>query len=231
MNRSSVVTRGESVYTALRGDILAGRLTPGARLPFAELTARYTASTGVLREGLSRLVEQGLVRLEPQRGYHVMALSTSDLAELTAARTSIEALVLRAAVAEGDLAWESALTARHHTLSRTPLVQPGDPDRLADDWTRAHAAYHHAVLAGCRNRRLRDIADGLRDSAEVYRQWSRPLGHDHDRDIAGEHRALLDAALARDADTAVAVLTSHIEHTSRVLLDETATPNRALPPA
>jgi DNA-binding GntR family transcriptional regulator len=54
-------TRGEGVYARLRGDILAGHLQPGSRLPFAKLCARYGTSVGVLREGLSRLVEQGLV--------------------------------------------------------------------------------------------------------------------------------------------------------------------------
>ncbi|MEJ2862188.1 GntR family transcriptional regulator [Actinomycetospora flava] len=216
-------TRGEAVFGALRSDILAGRLTPGARLPFADLCARYGASTGVLREGLSRLVEQGLVRLEPQQGYRVTPLSEQDLVDLTEARVQIETLVLSAAIAEGDLAWESRLTALHHTLSKTPQVDQADPARFSEAWTRAHADYHAAVLSGCGNARLRGLADGLRASAELYRQWSRPLGQDHHRDIAGEHRALLDAVLARDTDTALAVLTAHIQHTSAVLLDHTTT--------
>jgi DNA-binding GntR family transcriptional regulator len=221
MARAVTLTRGETVFAALRADILAGRLVPGARLPFAELCARYEASTGVVREALSRLVEQGLVRVEPQQGYRVTPLSEHDLAELTEARVQVETLVLAAAIAEGDLAWESRLTAVHHTLSRTPQVDEDDPARFNEAWTRAHAEYHAAVLSGCRNSRLRQLADGLRDSAELYRQWSRPLGHDQDRDIAGEHRALLDAALARDTEAAVAVLTAHIRHTTEVLLDPT----------
>lgn len=216
-------TRGEVVFASLRGDILAGRLTPGSRLPFAELCARYDASMGVLREALSRLAEQGLVRVEPQQGYRVTPLSAEDLAELTAARVRIEGLVLREAIAQGDLAWESQVIALHHTLARTPQTDPADPARLGEAWVVAHAAFHAGVLAGCANRRLRAIADGLRDSAELYRQWSLPIGHDNDRDVAGEHHALLDAVLARDAETAVGVLTRHIEHTTAVLLDAAAT--------
>lgn len=212
-------TRGERVYGALRADILGGRLDPGSKLPFAELAARYDASTGVLREGLSRLVEQGLVRVEPQQGYRVAPLSHADLAELTEARVAIETLVLRAAVVEGDLAWESRLTAVHHTLSRTSMRDVEDPNRLGEPWTRAHAEFHETVLSGCRNRRLRATADGLRASAELYRQWSLPLGNEPTRGAAGEHRALVEAVLDRDADRAVAVLTAHIEYTTRVLLD------------
>ncbi|MGV9774669.1 hypothetical protein [Streptosporangium sp. NPDC003464] len=57
----------------------------------------------------------------------------------------------------------------------------------------------------------------LRDSAEPYRRWSRPIGKDQDRDIAGEHRRLLEAALARD--TGAARLRAHITRTTHVLLD------------
>jgi DNA-binding GntR family transcriptional regulator len=53
-------------------------------------------------------------------------------------------------------------------------------------------------------------------------QWSLPADRGHTRDVAAEHRALLDAVLARDAETAVAVLTDHITYTSRLLLDQTA---------
>lgn len=62
------------------------------------------------------------------------------------------------------------------------------------------------------------IAESLRDAAELYRQWSVPLGHAH-RDIAGEHRAILEAVLARDVDAASAALATHIEATTKVLLD------------
>ena len=106
----------------MRSDILAGHLTPGAKLPFAELVARYGGSTSVIREGLTRLVEQGLVQAEPQHGFRVVPLSISDLDDLTTARCELEGLVLRLSIAAGDLEWESAIVAAHHTLERTPMT-------------------------------------------------------------------------------------------------------------
>lgn len=217
----ATTTRGEDVYARLRADILAGRLRPGARLRFAELCARYDTSVGVLREGLSRLTEQELVVAEPQQGYRVQPVSPRDLRELTDARTEVEGLVLRAAVGSGDLGWESAVLAAHHVLARTPVQDPDDPQRMSEAWAAAHAAFHGLLLDGCPNRRLRGIALGLRDSAELYRRWSVPVGRDGSRDVAAEHRALLDAALDRDPARAVAVLTGHLQRTARVLLDAT----------
>jgi DNA-binding GntR family transcriptional regulator len=218
-------TRSELVYLALRKDILAGRQAPGSRLPFAELCVRYAASMGVVREALSRLTAEGLVQAEPQLGFHTTPISTEDLTHLTEARCEIESLVLREALEHGGVRWESDVLAAHYRLAQTPQMAADDPDRISEEWADAHAAYHLALLSGCPNPRLLTIARSLRDSAELYRRWSVPLGHEN-RDIAGEHRAILDAVLARNADTAVAVLIAHIQHTTRVLLrnqDEPAT--------
>jgi DNA-binding GntR family transcriptional regulator len=222
MTRSGAPTRTERVYAELRADILGGRQRPGARLPFAELTARYEASMGVVREALSRLAAEGLVESEPQFGFRVVPLSIADLQHLTNARAAIETLVLGQAVEHGGVSWEADVLAAHHRLEHTPQRAEDDPSRLSDDWTVAHAAYHHALLAGCPNPRLLAIADSLRDSAELYRRWSVPLAHGH-RDIAGEHRAILDAVLAHDPDAATAALAAHIQHTTNVLLEHADT--------
>lgn len=211
-------TQAERVYQALRSDILAGRHQPGQRLRYAELCARYETSMGVLREGLLRLSEQGLVRGEPQQGFQVTPLSRADLQEITDARRELETLVIRRAVREGDIEWEARLLAAHHRLSRTPQFDGADPARLSDAWVEAHAAFHGTILDGCANQRLKDIATMLRSSAELYRRWSIPLGDEPDRDVAGEHATILDAVLARDEEGAVVALTAHIERTATTLL-------------
>ncbi|MGH9134662.1 MAG: GntR family transcriptional regulator [Ilumatobacteraceae bacterium] len=211
-------TRTEQVYTRMRADILAGRLTPGAKLPFAELVARYGGSTGVIREGLSRLVEQGLVQAEPQHGFRVMPLSMSDLDDLTTARCELEGLVLRLSIEAGDLEWESEIVASHHMLERTPMAAGADPGSLSDEWRAAHARFHNALIGGCTNVRLRTMASSLRDAAELYRSWSGPLGHERHRDIAGEHALIAEAVLARDADRAVAELSQHLRRTAELLI-------------
>ena len=210
-------TRAERIYGSLRADILTGRLLPGQRLPFADLSERYSTSVGVLREALSRLVEQGLVLAEPQLGFRVTPVSEEDLEDLTNTRIDIETLCLRYAIAHGDLAWESRLVAAFHTLAHTPELASTEPPTVNEEWAAAHAAFHAAILAGCPSRRLLDFAVSLRDASELYRRWSRHLGNETTRDIAGEHLALRDAILARDADAAAAALAQHIQYTTQAL--------------
>ena len=219
VSRTGIPTRAARLYAELRADILAGRQRPGARLPFADLSARYEASMGVVREALTRLTGEGLVESEPQFGFRVVDLSAPDLQHLTEARRAIETLVLRQAVEHGSVAWESEVLAAHHRLERTPQTAPDDPGRLNDDWAAVHAAFHRLLLSGCPNPRLLAVAESLRDSAELYRRWSVPLDHSH-RDIPGEHRAMLDAVLAHDADTAAAALEAHIQRTTDILLEQ-----------
>jgi DNA-binding GntR family transcriptional regulator len=213
----AAITRAEQVYSQLRADILSGRVLPGTKLRFADLIERYDCSTSVVREGLTRLAEQGLVQAEPQHGFHVTPLSQDDLEDLTTARCELEGLVLRMSIDNGDIAWESDLVAAHHALDRTAMESDGDPIVMSEEWTLAHSRFHQALLAACPNQRLRNMALSLRDAAELYRRWSRPIGNDESRDVQGEHRALAAAALRGDANEAVRLLDEHLRRTTRAL--------------
>lgn len=216
---TSAKTRHEQVYQSLRGDILAGRLRPGQKLPFADLSARYGFSVGVIREALSRLAEQGLVENIPQQGFAVTALSRTDLINLTQARAEIETLTLRHAIAEGDIEWQSQVLASHHRLANTPMMEVDDPERFSEDWAEAHRNFHETLLEGCDNPRLTGVATQLRASAELYRRWTAPLSEGKTRDVAAEHQRIVDAVIARNAELAAQLLNDHISLTAKILLE------------
>ena len=210
--------KADLVFERLRGDILAGRPHPGERLRYTDLCDRYAASTGVLREALLRLVEQGLVMSEAQHGFRVVPLSGADLVELTEARAELEPATLRLAVTKGDVNWESRLIAAHHLLTRSPGLDPDDPDRVSDAWVSAHDNFHATLLDGCANRRLKSMAAAMRSAAGLYRRAPAPPGGDSGRDIEGEHAGILEAAVARDTPRAVGLITAHIRRTTDILL-------------
>lgn len=74
MNRPATPTTARSLTTLaferLRGDILSGRLRPDERLRIQALSDRYEVGATAIREALSRLVIDGLVDSEDQRGLH-----------------------------------------------------------------------------------------------------------------------------------------------------------------
>lgn len=211
-------TRADELVLQLRADILGGRLRPGDQLKFQPLVDRLNASIAVLREAFSKLVDSGLVEVVPHQGYRVKSLSYDELHDLTTARLQIEVAVLVDSIQHGSLEWESRLVAAHHVLDQTPLYDAADPSRLSDEWSQAHERFHYALLSRCQNQRLSAFALRLREEAELYRRWSVSLPTQEKRNVPQEHRALLDLAIARDAEKAGEALAAHIERTTELVL-------------
>jgi DNA-binding GntR family transcriptional regulator len=218
MNKESSANMTQSAYENLRADLLACRVLPGKKLKIQELCTRFSVSLGAIREALSRLTSEGLVVAEPQRGFRAAPISASDLVDLTMVRVEIESLCLRRAIACGDVRWESRLVAAAHRLARTPERAPDDPARSNDDWAEAHAAFHLALLDGCNSPWLLHLHTLLYAQSERYRRLSVPFAA-KSRNVNKEHQAIVTATLARDAEGAVRLLVSHLEATTRILLD------------
>jgi DNA-binding GntR family transcriptional regulator len=206
------------VYESIRTDILAGRREPGSRIKIAAVAAQFSVSLSVVREALSRLDQHGLVSAEPNQGFSVIALSRADLVDLTWTRVQVEGLAIYESVDRADVGWEGSVIAAHHVLERAEMVAATDPNRVLDPWAQAHAAYHNRLLEGCGRPRLIEIAETLRDAAELYRRWSVPFATGRKRDIAKEHHGILQAVLSRDSTEARRMLVAHIEETTNVLL-------------
>lgn len=209
----------QDAYERLRADLLACRLQPGARLKIGELCQTLSVSLSAVREALSRLTSEGLVVAEPQRGFRVAPISAEELRDLTQVRAQIEGMCLDRAIAVGDVGWESRLVAAFHRLSRTPEREPEDPQRMNEAWSAAHAAYHEALVGACDSPWLLRLRGMLYAQSERYRRLSVPLA-EVARDLNREHQEIMEAALARDAGRAKALMTRHLELTTRVLLEQ-----------
>jgi len=206
----------EDVYDALRTDILTGRRLPSSRLQVNDVAVEHGVSLGVVREAVTRLASEDLVEAAPQRGFRVRPLSIDHMHDLTRVRVELEALAVRESVARGDVSWEADLVAAHHRLAVTPMY--GEDGLGNPDWPAAHAAFHAALAGGAASPILERLRRQLYDASELYRHWSRSLpDHPAGRHVDEEHKAICEAALARDADRAVALLTAHLEATARDL--------------
>lgn len=210
--------RADLVFDAVRADILAVRLRPGAKIRIADFTATYDVSLGVVREALSRLVAEDLVVAEPQKGFRIAPIDRQDLVDLTETRIRIEQICLEAAIHQGGVDWEGEILAAHHRLVRTPDRTPGDPDRLNDDWARVHMRFHDALVSACTNSWMLRLRRMLYERSERYRQLSVPLAKS-DRDVAREHADIVDAVMAKDVSRARLLMRDHLERTTTIILD------------
>jgi GntR family carbon starvation induced transcriptional regulator len=216
-NTADPVLVSQDVLSRLKGDILDGRYSPGARLRFADLQDAYGASIGTLREALSHLLHEGLVELDANRGFRAAPISASDLSDVSALYVEFEQRAAFASVAHGDEAWEAALVLAFHRLAKIEALPKEERKRRSSDWLSAHRQFHTALVAACPSRWLLRLRAQLFDHMERYRlisQRHRPLG----RSKRGEHEAIKDAALARKPEVAGELLAAHLRETTETVL-------------
>ncbi len=211
-------------YERLRSDILACRLRPGQKIKISELVSALGYSLGAVREALSRLTSEGLVDAEPNKGFRVASITQSELEDLTRTRILIECQCLESAVKNGDLKWETGIVSTQFELSRIPLQDVADSARMNAAWTTAHRQFHEALVSACDSPWLLKIREMLYAQSERYRSVSVPLDR-RQRDIAAEHKAIADAALARDTGAATRAMREHLNLTTRILVDSDVVSN------
>lgn len=212
------------VIDRLRDEILNGTMRPGARLRLDALRERYSVSAGTVREALSRLVAEGLVLIDGQRGFRVIPVRAEEVADIIETRMVLESHALRRAIARADVEWEAEILAIHHRLMRIEEAAARaaweDPS-LAGDWHDANREFH---LALCRGGGSEWVQRFLTTLADQTRRYGRRVLHEPRaaNAFAEEHRRLVEAVLARNADNACAVLAEHLESVRQGLLDELA---------
>src|SRR5690242_6876599 len=212
----SAGTLASAAYRRLRDDILTGALLPNEKLPMRELQLRYRIGLAPLREALARLTAENLVFSSDHRGYWVAPISVDELRDLTRVRMLLESEALRGSIAQGDDAWEAEVVSTFHRLALVTERGAHLADETLPEWEARHEDFHRALISSAGSRLLLRLRAILAQLVRRYRLYAVAAGVN--RDHLGEHRAIKEAALARDADRAAQLLSMHYELTTRTIL-------------
>lgn len=213
----------------LLGDIVSGRLPAGAGLPReADLAAQFRVSRGVVRECVRGLEERGVVTVKHGRGATVCSSEHWDLFNPDVLSAVLEGeqgaavlgeylecrrlLEIEAAALAAERAQERHLAALSDALERMKATAERAPDNAAAEalYHQADIDFHHAVIAATGNRALGRMTEPIhRALAMARRPLARP-GLRIARSIP-EHRRILSAIAAGDADQARAAMRDHLE--------------------
>lgn len=213
-------TLSELVRNRLHHDILAGVWSPGDKLQLTALSERYETSSTVVREALTRLVGDRLVELRPNRGFTVPTISVEELRDLTEMRCVNEELGIKLATERGDLDWESEVIAVHHRLERAPEWDETSGLHTMD-WNDAHRDFHLKLIEPAGISVLHDLCGTLFDLVLLYGRWADRATRKVGRDVAREHREILDATINRDGATAAKLLRAHYQTTLEAVETQT----------
>lgn len=208
----------EHAYSCLRAGILHGELEAGQLLRPASLQARFGLGLTPIREALGRLAAEGLVDVETNRRTRVRAATGPEFADLMATRRRVERWCLEAAIASGDAAWEAEIRLALGLLLAAPLPANAGDRAAAAVWEAAHRRFHRALVDACGSAWMLRFWSQLSDQSERYRKvrlLHRAQAAAEVRDLAGEHTALAQAALARDTERATSLMDAHLLATER----------------
>jgi DNA-binding GntR family transcriptional regulator len=194
---------GRLAYERIKGEILDERLLPRQPLIEAELAAKYGMSKTPVREALLSLAREGLVEMSSFRGGRVRDFTADDAREIYELRELLEPFALRRAVprlTDGDRRSLRAL------LDKAQAAAEGGARR---ELSRLNGAFHSSLVARCRNEKVIEILAHLQNQVRVMsmRLWNVRATHLRE---AEQHRAILTAVEAGQADQAAELLGEHI---------------------
>jgi DNA-binding GntR family transcriptional regulator len=196
------------VHERLRDAILRGEIEAGATTSQTALAKQLDAGRTPLREALRMLQREGLVISEPNRRVRIADLSSDDAEELYIMRISLECVAIRITVprltSDDFAALEGFMAQMDHYMKHDDLRGMRTP----------HLAFHNLLVAGAGPRVSQEIAQ-LFDHAERYRlRWGmKSIWSER----SAEHRAIVEAAAAGDADQAALRLAEHYARTAALV--------------
>ncbi|MEL6340413.1 MAG: GntR family transcriptional regulator [Myxococcota bacterium] len=137
----------EHAADTIREMIVAGALPDGERINEVHLADELGVSRTPLREGLGRLVAEGIVTSAPRRGFFVVPLSLEEFRQLYGIRPLLDPEALRLSGIPSHDSVERLDDLNRQLLSATTASAAVDLDNT----------WHLELLAGCPNRVLVEL--------------------------------------------------------------------------
>jgi DNA-binding GntR family transcriptional regulator len=218
---------GDRVYSHLIEAIATNLLPQGSRIQEDILAAQMGVSKTPVREALRRLEAEGFISVDPHRTPEVRRLTPQDVDELYSVREYLERLAVRMIAT----ARPGGILAELETLqvSAEASLGSGEPIEVSKSVS-YNRRFHGLIFQGAGNSRLRRLYRLIDvDVRRLSYQSIRVSGRQ--RDAVVQHRAILEAMKAGDADRAEELVVEHVEQARGDLLHQMSLPVQQLNPA
>ena len=193
------------VFQTLRQAILKGDLKPGERLLEVHLAERLGVSRTPIREAIRKLELEGLVLMIPRKGAEVARISQKSLQDVLEVRRALEELAVEIACAR--IREDGLKALRQINAQFVVMTEHGDVQRI----TELDVEFHNQIYAATDNEKLQQLINNLQEQMYRYR-----MEYIKDREkwpvIVKEHKAIIDALAARDAEEAKRAIRTHISN-------------------
>lgn len=209
------VSISEKAYSALRRSILRRTFAPGQQLNLEQLELQLGVSRTPLKQALTRLTLEGLVKITPRRGTYVAELNPEDVAERFDMRRFLE--VGAAEQALQGMTPEGLNKMREIAASLEKMVRPdGDTDQY-EQYIDCDREFHATFIGFTHNKILCEAYENLNVHLYVVRVYYAGRSKNLDR-VNQEHRVLLRAVETGDVAVVRQAIATHLEKSKQDIL-------------
>lgn len=207
----SAVSARDRAYEWIRGAVLSARFPEGSFLEEKVVCDEAGVSRTPVREAFHRLAAEGYIDLLPRRGAQVRRVTASELVETFEMRRVLEIHGF-SIVCDKQLSVPTALRDHLDDMEDPTLMnacRAGDPDAIYQH-AKMDFHLHASMIEATGNSVLIDLFSSLQPRHQriaVSAVSVRPRRLDV---IAPEHRAMLEALMTHDFETASTTLRHHL---------------------
>lgn len=205
-SRRTGILRREQVYRDLRARVLAGEFPARLRLAEERLAALLDVSRTPIREALVRLHADGLVRHDPDGGYHVAEPDLIHLRDLYEVRIGLELQGLTRSTLDARVRHDPALLEPLRDAWRALREAPPPPDPA---FVEVDEGFHLTVSQAAGNGVLTEMLRTVNARIRPVRMYDF-LTADRIFQTIAQHLDIVEAVLAGDIELAVTELRRHV---------------------
>jgi len=196
------------VTSSLREAITNGYFEPGEKLDQDRIAGELQVSRTPVREALRRLQADGLVDIRPHYGAFIHRVSQDEIREVFEVRTVLETEMVCQVT---PLIAQTVLDELDRRLSESQVqLEVGNITKHLE--TDVH--FHQTLLNSVQNGLLKEMLDSLTNRLFMVRRLAQSKPGPHIPESLQEHRAILQAIRARDADKSAGLMKQHLQHSS-----------------
>lgn len=203
--------QSSQAYEQLRRLLIHGQVRPGVRLPEVEWCNRLGVNRDALRQALSVLAHEGLLRRGENGGFFSPDLSQQDLDDVLEVRAMLEIGAIRRLCARPSTA----------AVKTALLVVCDQMQQLLDSelelgFVEADRLFHLTIIRHAGNDRLTQIYERAPLPLNPSRVPSLEIRKEHARTTIEEHRKIAQLIGKRDAAAAAELLENHLLRAHRL---------------
>lgn len=193
----------EDAYQKVKKMIYLNQLAPGQKIISNDLAKRLDISITPVIQALNRLEASNFVSYVPNKGYFVSEITEEDARQLYMAREALELYIIPTVV-------ENISAKNFDEIKQAFSLQRAEAQNLVGRRLILLDAQFHMKIASFSGNDI--ICHMLQDIFEKLYLRYQPeyFGTNRLKEIAEEHRALLEALRRRDVEEALAVTRQHI---------------------